>query len=111
MFTGLAHYALAICEAGKGGTDYLREFKFLEAFGCTYGNEMGVLAAGLLFIGGIAMSLYITTGDVRIPTVLLLLTGGVTTPLVAGPGLTIIVIMLLLTGAGLITAIYYRWSR
>lgn len=101
----------AMCDNNKDLATRLTDFEFVEAIVCVYGETAGFLLTGLIVWGGISIAIYTTTGDVRIPSVLLLLTGGAVLPQVAGVGLTLSVIILLLTGAGVATALYYRWSR
>lgn len=101
----------AMCDGNKSGPERLTDFEFVEAFACVYGDAVGLVVTGLIVWGGISISIYLTTGDVRIPAVLLLLTGGAIIPQVAAPGLTLAVLVLLLTASGLATALYYRWSR
>jgi len=89
----------------------LLSFHFVKAFTCTYAASAGFLVVGLLVYGGIMLSIFLRTGDVRIPVVLTLLTGGAIIPQVAEPGVTIIGIALLISGAGVLTLLYYRYSR
>jgi hypothetical protein len=101
----------AMCENNKDFADRLTDYEFVEAIVCVYGEAAGFLMTGLMVWGGISIAIYNTTGDVRVPAVLLLLTGGVVLPQMAGVGLTLSVIVLLLTGAGVATVLYYQWSR
>jgi len=96
---------------GKAGQAHLLDFEFVKAIACTYGNTSGILVTGLLVYGGIALSIFLRTGDIRIPVVLTLLTGGAILPQVAAPGVAIVGIALLLAGAGTLTLLYYRYSR
>lgn len=100
-----------MCPTNQAGHEYLTDFEFVKAITCTYANEAGFLVVGLLFYGGILTAIYATTDDIRIPSVLILLTGGAILSQIAAPGLTIAAIMLLLVGAGVITILYYRYSR
>lgn len=107
----IPYVVLQMCPGDKAGHEYLTDFAFVEAITCTYANEAGFLVTGLLFYGGIMTAIYATTDDIRIPSVLILLTGGAILSQVAAPGLTIAALMLLLVGAGVITILYYRYSR
>jgi hypothetical protein len=89
----------------------LLDFQFVKAIGCTYANPSSLAVVGLLVYGGITLSIFLRTGDVRIPVVLTLLTGGAILPQVAAPGVAIVGIALLITGAGALTLLYYRYSR
>jgi len=89
----------------------LLKFHFVKAFTCTYAASAGLLVTGLIVYGGINLAILIRTGDVRIPVVLTLLTGGAIIPQVASPGVAIIGIALLVSGAGALTLLYYRYSR
>jgi hypothetical protein len=110
MLETLPLQAGAFC-TGKAPTAHLLDFEFVKAIACTYGNSAGILVVGLLVYGGIAGSIFIRTGDIRIPVVLTLLTGGAILPQVAAPGVAIVGIALLLAGAASITLLYYRYSR
>jgi len=89
----------------------LLSFEFVKAFTCTYAASAGFLVVGLLVYGGIMLSIFLRTGDVRIPVVLTLLTGGAIIPQVAEPGVAVVGIALLISGAGVLTLLYYRYSR
>lgn len=107
----LTHALLQMCAAGKTGPEYLTDFEFVEAITCTYANPTSLLIVGLLVYGAITITLYLTTGGVRIPAVLLLLTGGAVIPQVAAPGVAVAVVALLLIVSALVTVLYYRYSR
>jgi len=100
----------AFC-GGPTGMEHLLDFNFVKSIACTYANGAGILAVGLLVYGGITLSIFLRTGDIRIPVILTLLTGGAILPQVAAPGVTIVVLGLLLTGGAAITLLYYRYSR
>lgn len=91
--------------------DALLNFHFVKAFTCTYAASAGFLVVGLLVYGGINLAILIHTGDIRIPVVLTLLTGGAIIPQVASPGVALVGIVLLVAGAGAVTILYYRYSR
>jgi len=97
--------------AGPTGIEYLLDFKFVKAIACTYANDASFVVVGLLVYSAITLSIFLRTGDIRIPVVLTLLTGGAILPQVAGPGLAIVGIALLVTIAGGMTLLYYRYSR
>jgi hypothetical protein len=100
----------AFC-GGPSGIEHLLSFNFVKSIACTYANSAGILVVGLLVYGGITLSIFLRTGDIRIPVILTLLTGGAILPQVAAPGITIVVLALLLTGGAAITLLYYRYSR
>jgi len=100
-----------LCSAGKTGPEYLTDFQFVKAISCTYVDSAGILVVGLLVYGGVMTSIYSRTDDIRIPAVLLLLTGGAITSQIAAPGLTIAGLVILFVGAGVLTLLYYRYSR
>lgn len=99
-----------LCD-GTAGYDHLTNFDFVEAITCTYGDSVGVLVMGMLVFGAVILSIYVRTGSVLIPTVLLLTTGGATIALVAPPAVAAATVLLLCSGAGAITFLYYRYSR
>jgi len=106
---------MAMCDGVSGVDAFISEllsFNFVKAFSCTYADAAGgLLVVGLLVYGGVTLSIFIRTGDVRIPVVLTLLTGGAIIPQVAAPGVSLVAITLLITGAGIVTLLYYRYSR
>lgn len=100
-----------MCDPSVSGWEMLVDFKFIEAFACTYANTVGMLVLGLLVFGAVTLSIYIRTGSAVIPFVLVMLTGGATLPLVAPPAYTAAVVLVLCSGAGAVTYLYYRYSR
>jgi len=96
---------------GKPGYEHLLDFEFIKAVTCTYGNSMGFAVFSLFVYGGIMLSIYATTDDVRIPAVLTLITGGAAIPQIAAPGVAIATMVLLFSGAGVLTLLYYKYSR
>lgn len=102
---------LQLCGGSRSGPERLTDFDFVEAFVCTFGDPLGLLTVGLIVYGAVGGSMYITTGDIRIPTVLTLTVGGAIIPQIAGPGLMIISLIVLVAGAGVITILYYQYSR
>jgi len=96
---------------GKPGYELLTDFKFIKSVTCTYGNNMGLAVFSLIVYGGIMISIYATTDDIRIPAVLIFITGGITLPQVASPALAFATLIILFSGAGVITLLYYRYSR
>jgi hypothetical protein len=102
---------MQMCSASQAGYDYLYDFEFIKAFTCTYADPVGMLVVGLIVYGGISLSIYIETGQVTIPFVLILTSGGALLAQVAGVATTIATIILLVTGAGGITYAYLRFAR
>lgn len=100
-----------VCTPGKDPWTYLLNFEFIKAFSCTYFDSVGLLVTGLLVFGAVGVSLYVTTDSVAIPVVLVLVVGGAIIPLVAGPGVQMAVIVLLISGAGAATYLWYRFTR
>lgn len=101
----------ALCDPAMGGTDYLLNFEFIKAISCTYANAAGLLVTGLMVYGAISLAIYIRTDSVTIPAVLVLLTGGAVLSQVAAPAMAVATVLVLTTGAGTITILYYRYSR
>lgn len=102
---------MAVCQSGTTFAEYLRSFEFIKAFTCSYFDAAGVLTVGLMVYGAIALSIYIRTGSIIIPVVLLLLTGGAVMTQIAGVGIAIATVALLTTGAGVTTYLYHAYSR
>lgn len=103
--------ASQVCPGNKSGYEYLYDFEFIKAFSCTYFESAGLLVTGLLVFGAVGISLYITQDSVIVPVILLLLIGGAAVPLIAGPGVELAVVVLLITGAGALTYLWYRFTR
>jgi hypothetical protein len=99
------------CDASMSFTDYLTAFQFIQAVTCTYTGAAGFFVAGLLFYGGIGTAIYVRTGSIVIPTILILLTGGAVLSQVAAPGVQVAALVVTVVGAGAITYLYYRYSR
>jgi hypothetical protein len=99
-----------MCAGNKTGPERLLDFEFVPAVVCTYADPMSLLSVGLIVYGAIGASMYITTGDLRIPFVLVLTIGGAVIPQIAAPGLIVISLVLVLIGAGTITYLYYQYS-
>jgi len=100
-----------MCDPAVGGLELLLDFEFISAFTCTYANVVGFFVLATVVYGAVSLSIYIRTGSVIIPFVLLLTTGGATMSQIGGPGQTIATIVLLVTGAGAMTYLYYAYSR
>lgn len=100
-----------MCDPSMTGFEYLLNFEFIKALTCTYANPIGFLVVGLLVYGGISLSIYIRTGSIIIPFVLLLLTGGVVMQQVAGVAVAIATLVALGAGAGVVTYVYAAYSR
>lgn len=103
--------ATDVCDPNISGFTYLLDFEFIKALTCTYANVAGFLVVGLLTYGAISLSIYIRTGSVIIPFVLLLTTGGAVMTQIASVGTAIATILLLVTGAGVITYLYAAYTR
>lgn len=103
--------AADFCPTGVSGMGHLRNFAFLKAVVCTYASVAGILVTGLFVYGAVSLSLYIRTGSVVIPAVLLLLTGGAILPFVASPGVGIAAVLLLTVGGGAFAVLYYSYSQ
>ena len=100
------------CSAGTGFQEYLSSFEFIKAFGCTASELGGGFATVMtLVMGGVSLALYIRTGSVALPTVLVLLTGGVVLSTLAAPAVGIAALLILVFGAGIMTYAYWRFAR
>lgn len=103
--------AAEMCDPSMGMDDYMRSFKFIEAITCEYAGPVGMLMVGALVYGGVSLSLYIRTGNVILPFALLLLTGGAVVSQLAAPAVGFAILLLLTAGAGVVTYLYYVYSR
>ena len=100
------------CSSGTGFQEYLSSFEFIKAFGCTASELGGGFATVMtLVMGGVSLALYIRTGSVALPTVLVLLTGGVVLSTLAAPAVGIAALLILVFGAGIMTYAYWRFAR
>lgn len=102
---------MSMCTPDMTLADYIVQFKFIEALACPYINSMGLVVFGTLMYGAVATSIYIRTGNVAIPTILLFLTGGVVLQQVAGPGVGIATLLVLLTVPLALVLVWYRLAR
>lgn len=100
-----------MCDPSIAGWEYLLNFEIIKAFSCTYANVVGMLVLGLVVYTAVALSIYIRTGSAVIPFVLLLVTGGATMSQVATPAVAAATVLILCTGAGAVTYLYYSYSR
>jgi len=107
----LAPVILQMCDPSKGFVEYLSNFEFWKAVTCPYASSVGFMTLGLFVYGSISVPIYLTTGSIIVPAVLLLLVGGAVLSQVAAPGMTIAVLVLLGAGAGGIGLLYLRYSR
>lgn len=102
---------LQVCDPGMDFGDYMRNFEFIKAATCAYFVTAGMLVTGLLVYGGISLKIYIQTGSVIIPFVLLLTIGGAAMTQMAGIVSAFAMLLLLVAGAGAITILYKAHSR
>lgn len=100
-----------MCDPSVAGWEHILEFEFIKAISCTYANVVGMLVLGMVVYSAVALSIYIRTGSAVIPTVLLFVTGGATLTQVAPPAYQAATVLILCTGAGAVTYLYYRYSR
>lgn len=101
----------AWCTEGKGFEAYLFDFEFINAFSCTASDLGGGFATvATLVLAGVGLSIYVRTGSVALPAILLLLTGGALLSTVAAPALGIATLLILVVGGGAITYAYWRYA-
>jgi hypothetical protein len=98
------------CDPGMSFADYMSDFQFFKAIGCVFIGPLGFYVTGLMVYGAVALPLYIRQNSTIIPVTLLFLVGGAILPQVAGPGVALAALAVLLTGAGVLTVLYYRYS-
>jgi len=99
------------CTPGSGFEQRLAgPFKFFEAFTCQYADPVGFLTTGMIVYGGILLSIYLTTGSIVLPAVLLLVVGGAVIGQLAAPSMIFVVLIILGTGAGVMTFLYVQVS-
>lgn len=103
-------YILQFCSGGMDFQDRLNEWLFTEAFTCEYAEPMGFLTFGMIFYGGILSSIYLTTGSIVMPAVLLLVVGGAVIAQLAAPAIPFVLLTILGTGAGSIAYLYAKLS-
>jgi len=110
MIPQLQTIILQYCDPNMGLLEYMQEFDFWRAFVCPYANTMGFLTFGLIVYGTISISLYLVTGSLVIPVVLLLTIGPVILGQIAAPGIPIAVLALLGAGSGAVTLLLFRYN-
>lgn len=98
------------CTPGLGFRDRLLDWSFFEAFVCQYADPMGFLTVGMLFYGGILLSIFITTRSIVLPGVLLMATGGAIVAQLAAPAMPFVVLLVLANGAGAMLYLYLKAS-
>jgi hypothetical protein len=112
--TGLfAVMQAAVAACSQWGGDYtqaLSKYAFGDALVCPFWDAVGQLATGLLVWGAVGTAIYIVTGSVMIPYVLLLLIGGAVISQVASLGVTIATIIILGVLGGVPTYFVWRYS-
>lgn len=100
------------CSVGTGFEDYLFNFEFIKAFTCSASDMAGGFATvATLVFGGIALSIYIRTGSIALPAILLFLTGGAVISMLAAPAIGIAGLLLVVTGAAAMAFAYLRYAR
>jgi len=100
------------CSAGTGFQDYMASFEFIKAFGCAASDLGGGFATvSTLVLGGVVLGIYTRTGSFALPTVLLLLTGGVVITTLAAPAIQMVTILIFTLIAGVITYAIWRFAR
>lgn len=102
---------LQVCDPNKGFVDYLIGMDIPKAITCQFAPALGIFIFGMLVFTGVGVPIYIRTGRVEIPAILLLLTGGAILPYVAAPVFPVVTLLLLMTGAGVLTYVYYYYAR
>lgn len=104
-------YILAqMCSGNRDFQERLLDWDFTEAFTCQYGDPIGFYTVGMIVYGGILSSIYLTTGSVVLPAVLLLIVGGAVIGQLAAPAMPFVVLIILGTGAGVMTFLYVQLS-
>lgn len=100
-----------LCDASDNFKDHLVNFEFVEAFACTYANQVGFLVLGLIVYGAIAGSIYIRTNSFILPFGLLLVTGGAVISQMASVAIPIAVLLILVIPAAVTAYLYASYSR
>lgn len=106
----IPNYILQMCDPNKNFVDRLTDFQFWEALTCQYADPIGFYVLGVLVYSGVALPIYIRTGSIGIPAVLLLIVGGLVLPQVAGIASGYVLIVTVLAIGGSITYLIYRFA-
>jgi hypothetical protein len=101
---------LQFCTPGADFRTRLLDWQFFEAFTCQYADSVGFLTTGMIVYGGMLISIYLTTGSLVLPAVLLLLVGGAIIGQLAAPSMIFVVLLILGVGAGVMTFLYVQVS-
>jgi len=102
------------CDAGPGleaQIQYFKNFEFINAAVCPYENVTGFLTFGVIVWSAIVLSIYTRQASVIIPTILLILTGGVVMSTVAGPVVAMAGLVVLTAPPGTVAYAIYKYSR
>lgn len=106
----MGNLILQMCTPDKGFQERLADFQFVEAASCQYADQMGFLTFGMIVYGGILSSIYLTSGSIVIPAVLLLVVGGAVIAQLAAPAIPFVLLTIILTGGGSIAYLYAKLS-
>lgn len=100
----------AVCQGGKDFGEYMTDFQFIEAVSCVFINSANLAVVATLVYTAVAGSIYIRTGSMVMPFMLLLLVGGAVLTQMAAVSTPVAVLILLVIPAGVIAYAYYRYS-
>jgi len=107
----MMQYLLQGPTCSKAGYDYLTDFEFIQAFGCTYAADIGFLAAGLILWSAISLAIYTKQGSIIIPLVLLFQFSGVVLAQTANILTPAVVMVVVAVPPGVAAVLYFRYSR
>lgn len=100
-----------MCNPNEDFVDRLTDFEFWTAFTCQYADPIGFYVLGALVYTGVALPIYVRTGSITIPAILLLIIGGLVVPQMAGVATPIVTIVIVMAVAGSLAYLYYAYSR
>lgn len=100
----------AVCGAGKDFGEYMTDFQFIEAVTCAYIDTGTLAVVATLTYTAVAGSIYIRTGSMVMPFMLMLLVGGAVLTQMAAISTPIAILILLAVPAGVLAYAYYRYS-
>jgi len=107
----MRNIVLQLCDPSKTFMDRMLNFEFWHAFACQYTSPVGFYVVGLLVYSSISLPIYIRTGSIRIPAVLMILIGPFAVSQVAGvsQGIVLAVVVGSIVAAPFL--LYYSFSR
>lgn len=103
------------CPDGRFTTELFNEamqnFELWEAFTCAYGAPLGELVVGTIFYSAVALNIFIRTGSMIMPFVLVMLVGGTVLAQMMAIISSFAALIVLIVGPLVVTALVFVLDR